>query len=75
MPITRSCWSPDRPSSSTPTASSSAARVPLQDGFDWLVDLLDGLQDLDAETICDRILADVDKTVDDDIVLLVLRAV
>jgi hypothetical protein len=50
-------------------------RIPLQEGFDWLVDLLDGLQDLDAETICDRILAEVDETVDDDIVLLVLRAV
>lgn len=50
-------------------------RIPLQEGFDWLVDLLDGLQDLDAEAICDHILDEVDKTVDDDIVLLVLRAV
>jgi hypothetical protein len=50
-------------------------RVPLQAGFDWLVDLLDGLHGLDAETICDHIVAHIDETVDDDIVLLVLRAV
>jgi hypothetical protein len=50
-------------------------RVPLQEGFDWLVGVLDGLQELDAETICERIMADVDERVDDDIVLLVLRAI
>jgi hypothetical protein len=50
-------------------------RVPLQTGFDWLVNLLEGVQRLDAETICDRIVSQVDEGVDDDIVLLVLRAV
>jgi hypothetical protein len=49
-------------------------RIPLQVGFDWLVDALDGLQGLDAEGICDHLLAQIG-TVDDDIVLLVLRAV
>jgi serine phosphatase RsbU (regulator of sigma subunit) len=49
--------------------------VPLQARFDWLVDLLQGGERLDAETICDRIISQVDETVDDDIVLLVLRAV
>jgi serine phosphatase RsbU (regulator of sigma subunit) len=50
-------------------------RVPLQAGFDWLLNLLEGVERLDAETICDRIVSQVDETVDDDIVLLVLRAV
>jgi hypothetical protein len=43
--------------------------------LDWLVALLDRVQGLDAESICDRIVSQVDETVGDDIVLLVLRAV
>ena len=50
-------------------------RIPLQQRLDWLVDVLDGLHELDAEAICDHVLAQIDDTVDDDIVLLVLRTV
>jgi hypothetical protein len=48
--------------------------ISLQRGFDWLVELVDGLEALDAEAICDHILAETSDTVDDDIALLVLRA-
>ena len=44
----------------------------LDDGLDWLEQLLTGRQDMDAEEICDLLLGHMPPNVDDDVALLVL---
>lgn len=48
-------------------------RIPLQEGLDWLLGVLDGHQGLSAEGLCDHLIARSDDTVADDVALLVLR--
>ncbi len=64
-------WSPGQASSSTRTAWWNA--VPLQEGLEWLLGVLDGHQRLSAEELCDHLIARSDDTVADDVALLVLR--
>ncbi len=46
----------------------------IEDGFDYLRGFLDGRAAVDAEDLCDQLLAEFGPAADDDIVLLVLRA-
>ena len=48
-------------------------RVPIEQGFAWLCELLEGTQDLDAEAVCDRVLSALQGRVEDDVALLALR--
>ncbi|MCZ2830835.1 SpoIIE family protein phosphatase [Modestobacter sp. VKM Ac-2986] len=48
--------------------------VPLDDGVAWLAGLLQELRHLPLEELCDRVLAELDGQVDDDVALLAIRA-
>lgn len=48
-------------------------RQPLDVGLGRLADLLHGQQDLDVETLCDRLVAGSERHTEDDVVVLVVR--
>ncbi|WP_432505822.1 SpoIIE family protein phosphatase [Kineococcus arenarius] len=48
--------------------------APLQDGLEWLRATLEQLHHLNAEELCDALLARLDGSPEDDVALLVLRA-
>ena len=48
--------------------------VPLDDGVTWLAGLVQRLRHLPLEELCDRVLAELDGQVDDDVALLAIRA-
>ena len=47
--------------------------APLQERLEWLTGVVSGCQELDAEELCDHVLAQLGRGADDDIALLVLR--
>ena len=48
--------------------------TPLQERLEWLTGALEGRAGLDAEELCDHLLAQLDEPIEDDVALLVLRA-
>jgi serine phosphatase RsbU (regulator of sigma subunit) len=48
--------------------------VPLEDGEQWLTGLAQGLRHLPLDELCDRVLAELDGQVEDDVALLAIRA-
>jgi serine phosphatase RsbU (regulator of sigma subunit) len=47
--------------------------IPMEERLDWLARALEGRQALNAEELCDHLVAALDDDVDDDVALLVLR--
>jgi hypothetical protein len=48
--------------------------VALDDGTEWLGELLRELRHLPLEELCDRVLGELDGQVDDDVAILAIRA-
>ncbi len=48
-------------------------QIPLDDRLDWLLGLLEGGHERSPDELCDRLLAALDESVEDDVALLVMR--